>query len=91
MEATTQDITFTTPSDREAVLTCVFDAPRDLVFRTVLDPDLIADWWGPKRFSVRVEPHGCEAGRRVALRPADSREPGLYLPREFREVTAPSV
>jgi uncharacterized protein YndB with AHSA1/START domain len=89
MEATTQDITFTTPSDREAVLTCVFDAPRDLVFRTVLDPDLIADWWGPKRFSVRVDHMDVRPGGawRFVLRDSVSRV--FTFHGEFREVTAP--
>jgi len=33
-------------SDREVVLTRVFDAPRELVFRAHIDPDLIPQWWG---------------------------------------------
>jgi uncharacterized protein YndB with AHSA1/START domain len=89
MEAATQDIAFTTPSDREAVLTRVFDAPRDLVFRTVLDPDLIADWWGPKRFSVRVDRMDVRQGGawRFVLRDSVSRV--FTFHGEFREVAAP--
>jgi uncharacterized protein YndB with AHSA1/START domain len=31
---------------RELVMTRLFDAPRELVFRTYTDPELIPKWWG---------------------------------------------
>jgi uncharacterized protein YndB with AHSA1/START domain len=37
--------------DREIVLTRVFDAPRDVVFRAWTDPEHIQRWFGPKGFS----------------------------------------
>ncbi len=37
----------TMPSDREIVLTRVFDAPRGLVFKAYTDPNPIPQWWGP--------------------------------------------
>lgn len=36
----------TTPSDREIVMTRVFDAPRELVWKAFTDPKLIEQWWG---------------------------------------------
>ena len=33
--------TLTMPSDREIVMTRVFDAPRELVFKAYTDPNLI--------------------------------------------------
>jgi uncharacterized protein YndB with AHSA1/START domain len=39
--------TFTIDRDkREMVMTRVFDAPRDLVFKTYIDPKLLPQWWG---------------------------------------------
>jgi uncharacterized protein YndB with AHSA1/START domain len=35
-------------SKRELVITRVFDAPRELVFRAWTDPKLMAKWWGPR-------------------------------------------
>jgi len=32
----------------EVVTTRVFDAPRELVFKTMTDPKLIPRWWGPR-------------------------------------------
>jgi uncharacterized protein YndB with AHSA1/START domain len=38
--------TLTTPSDREIVMTRVFDAPRELVFEMWTDPKHLVHWWG---------------------------------------------
>jgi uncharacterized protein YndB with AHSA1/START domain len=75
MEATKQASAFTTPSEREAILTRVFDAPREQVFKTVLDPGLIPDWWGPRRLSVRVDQMDVRPGGewRFVLRDTASR------------------
>ena len=32
-----------------------FDAPRDLVFKVVMDPKLIPEWWGPRTLSTKVD------------------------------------
>ena len=34
------------PGHQDIVMTRVFDAPRDAVFRALTDPDLLAQWWG---------------------------------------------
>jgi uncharacterized protein YndB with AHSA1/START domain len=39
-----------TVSSREIVATRVFDAPRELVFQTWIDPKHISNWWGPRGF-----------------------------------------
>jgi len=72
MESTREESQFTTPSDREAVLTRVLDAPREQVFRTLLDSGLIHEWWGPRRLSVRVDRMEVRVGRewRFVLRDA---------------------
>jgi uncharacterized protein YndB with AHSA1/START domain len=45
----------TTPSDREIVLTRVFDAPRNLVFDTMTKPELLKRWlFGPAGWSMVV-------------------------------------
>ena len=44
--------------DREIVLTREFDAPRDLVFKTMTDPTLIPKWWGPRRYTTIVDKAG---------------------------------
>lgn len=46
----------TTSSDsREFIITRVFDAPRDLVWKAFTEPAHLNRWWGPKEFTTRVE------------------------------------
>src|SRR2546425_388107 len=41
-------------SERELVITRVFDAPRDLVWKAWTDPKHVAQWWGPMGFTTKV-------------------------------------
>jgi uncharacterized protein YndB with AHSA1/START domain len=41
-------------SDREIVVTRVFDAPRALVFKLWTDPQHVARWWGPNGFRTTI-------------------------------------
>ena len=43
------------PGKQDMVMTRVFDAPRELVFKAHTDPKLIPQWWGPRRFTTTVE------------------------------------
>ena len=55
----------TTPSDREIVLTRVFDAPRRLVFEAYTKPELLKRWLlGPPGWEMVV----CEVATRVGER-----------------------
>jgi uncharacterized protein YndB with AHSA1/START domain len=42
----------------------VFDAPRDLVFRAWTEPDLLAQWLGPKRLTMRIDEYDVRDGGR---------------------------
>ncbi len=41
-------------AERELVITRVFDAPRELVWKAWTDPAHVAKWWGPKGFTTPV-------------------------------------
>lgn len=81
--------TLSLPSDREIVLTRLFDAPRDLVFKACASCEHISRWWGP-RFLTMVS---CEmdfqpGGKyRFVLRSADGAEHGFRG--EYREIVPP--
>jgi uncharacterized protein YndB with AHSA1/START domain len=47
-------LTVTLPSDREIVLSRVFDAPRELVFEAFSKPEHVAHWWGQKGSTMSV-------------------------------------
>ena len=44
--ANTKRATLTTPSERGIRVERIFDAPRDVVWRAMTDPELVAQWWG---------------------------------------------
>lgn len=52
---TVGNLTLTTPSDREIVMTREFNAPKALVFRALTEPDLVRRWLlGPDGWSMPV-------------------------------------
>lgn len=44
----------TMPSDLEIIVTRVFDAPRDLVWRMWTEAEHLTHWWGPKGWTLPV-------------------------------------
>jgi uncharacterized protein YndB with AHSA1/START domain len=42
-------------SDREIVISRVFDAPRELVWEAWTNPAHVAQWWGPNGFTTTIE------------------------------------
>jgi uncharacterized protein YndB with AHSA1/START domain len=77
------------PSDRELVITRVFNAPRRLVFEALTKPEHVKRWYGPRRLTMTL----CEidlrpGGRwRYVLRDPDGNEhafSGMY-----REIVPP--
>jgi uncharacterized protein YndB with AHSA1/START domain len=67
------------PTDREIVMTRVFDAPCRLVFDALTKPELLKRWFGPRGWSLVV----CEADLKVGgawrwvLRGPDGRDMGM--------------
>jgi uncharacterized protein YndB with AHSA1/START domain len=43
------------PGTNEMTMTRVFDAPRELVFKAMTDPELIPKWWGPRDSWSKVD------------------------------------
>jgi uncharacterized protein YndB with AHSA1/START domain len=71
------------------VITREFDAPRDLVFKAWTEPERLAQWWGPKGFTLKVA--------KVDLRPGGMFHYGMVGPDGsemwgkfiYREITPP--
>jgi uncharacterized protein YndB with AHSA1/START domain len=47
--------------EREVIITRVFDAPRELVFKTWTEAEHLKQWWGPRGFTNPI----CEVDLRV--------------------------
>ncbi len=79
----------TLPSEREIVMTRVFNAPRELVFKAHVDPTLIPQWWGLRGNTTIVDKMDVRPGGvwRLVQRRADGSEEGFHG--EFREIVPP--
>ena len=81
-------LTITLPSDREIVMTRIFDAPRELVFQAHSSCEHLANWFGPRKYSLTV----CDmdfrpGGKYRFVHSGDGQEHGFRG--EFREIVEP--
>jgi uncharacterized protein YndB with AHSA1/START domain len=68
------------PGSHEIIMTRVFDAPRELVFKVMTDPQHLANWWGPRQYTTVVDKMDVKAGGlwRYVQRGADGSEFGFH-------------
>jgi len=80
---------FAEPGKQEIVLTRVFDAPRDLVFKTWTDPTMIPRWWGPRYLTTTVDRMDARSGGgwRFVQRAPDGSEYAFHG--VYHDVTSP--
>ena len=64
-----------TPEAGELTYTRVFDAPRELVFRCMVEPEHLAHFWGPAGVSTPLE------NIKVDARPGGARRTCISSPR----------
>jgi len=79
----------TIPTDREIVLTRVFDAPRAVVFDAFTKPEFLRQWFGPRGWSLVVADVDLKVGGtfRFMLRGPDGNDLGMRG--IWREIVAP--
>src|SRR5579883_3392158 len=77
------------PGKQEMLVTREFDAPRELVFKAFTDPELVPQWWGPRRLSTCVDKMDVRSGGqwRFVHRDAEGNEYGFHG--TYHEVLAP--
>jgi uncharacterized protein YndB with AHSA1/START domain len=89
---TTKRTTVQRKSEREMVVTRVFDAPARLVFQAWTRPELLQRWWVPKSLGLTLL--SCEAdvrvGGRYRLEFARAGAPPMAFFGRYLEVTPPS-
>ena len=80
----------TTGTDREIIMTRVFDAPRQMVWDAFSKPELLKRWFGPRGWNLAVceVDHRVGGGFRFVLRGPDGREMGMRG--TYRELEAPA-
>jgi uncharacterized protein YndB with AHSA1/START domain len=76
-------------AEHELVVTRVFNAPREVVWKALTEPERLERWWGPKGFTSRVHKLELRPGGifLYSQRTSDGREMwGKWI---YREVAAP--
>ena len=76
-------------AERDFVISRVFDAPREFVWKAFTDPERMQHWWGPKGFKVIAS--------KMDLRPGGTYHYGMKAPDGsamwgkfvYREIAAP--
>jgi len=86
---TKHETVVTLPSDREILITRSFDAPREIVWDTITDPDLIPRWWGFRRDTTEVKAMEVRPGGRWRHITHTSGGEDVDFHGEYREVVAP--
>jgi uncharacterized protein YndB with AHSA1/START domain len=78
-----------TAKGRELVITRVFDAPRDLVWKAWTEPDRIKQWSAPKGFTIPVAEGELRPGGawKSCMRKPDGTD--LWLGGVYREIDEP--
>ncbi|MCB0026643.1 MAG: SRPBCC family protein [Anaerolineales bacterium] len=55
-------------AERKVVMDRIFAAPRDRVWQTITDPQLIPQWWGPNQYETVVDEMDLSVGGRWRFR-----------------------
>jgi uncharacterized protein YndB with AHSA1/START domain len=83
------NIIATTSSEQKFVITRVFEAPRELVWKAFTEPARLDRWWGPEGFSTRVRSLDLRPGGefRYSQQTPDGKE--MWGKWVYREVVPP--
>lgn len=77
------------PGKQEYFITREFDAPRELVFQAFTDPELVPQWWGPRRLSTLVDKMDAKAGGQWRFLNRDPQGNEYAFHGVYHEVRAP--
>ncbi len=79
------------PGGQDLIVTQMYDAPREKVFRLYVDPKQIPNWWGPRRLKSTVERMDAMPGGswRIIQRDAQGNDYGFHG--VFHGVKAPEM
>ncbi len=77
------------PGKQEVVVTREFAAPRQLVFKVSMDPELIPQWWGPSRLTTTVDKMEVRPGGRWRYVQRDREGNVFAFHGVFHDIVAP--
>lgn len=86
---TKYETTLSLPSDREILMTRKFDAPREIVWETITDPELIPQWFGFAADATEVKKMDVRPGGQWQYITRTSGGEVVDFHGTYREVVAP--
>ncbi|AKB13025.1 Uncharacterized conserved protein YndB, AHSA1/START domain [Methanosarcina thermophila] len=75
--------------DQELVITRVFDAPRDLVWKAWTEPEHVMEWWGPKGFTAPIVKTDFRVGGKSLLCMRSPEGEDYWSTGVYREIVEP--
>jgi uncharacterized protein YndB with AHSA1/START domain len=76
-------------SRNEVVITRVFNAPREKVFDTIMDPGLVPQWWGQKAYKTVVDKMDVKVGGKWRYVQSDPTGKEFPFSGEYKEIKRP--
>jgi uncharacterized protein YndB with AHSA1/START domain len=76
-------------AEREIVISREFNAPRQLAWEAMTEPQHVVNWWGPRGFSTTIEEMDCRVGgawKHVMRGPDGAKYPNKSV---FKEIVSP--
>jgi uncharacterized protein YndB with AHSA1/START domain len=80
----------TTLTADELVITRVFDAPRELVWKAWTDPQHLQRWWGPKGYSAPVAEVDLRVGGKYLLAMRSPEGQDFYSTGTYQKIDPPN-
>lgn len=81
--------TIAEPGKQEIVMSRVLGAPRELVFKTMTDPALVPQWWGPRYLTTVVDTMEVREGGRWRYIQRDPQGNEYAFHGVYHAITAP--
>lgn len=75
--------------DKELVITRVFDAPRNLVWKAWTEPEHVMEWWGPKGFTAPIVKTDFRVGGKSLLCMRSPEGEDYWSTGVYREIVEP--
>jgi uncharacterized protein YndB with AHSA1/START domain len=73
----------------QVVMSYVYDAPRELVWKTYNDPDMIPKFWGPRNLTTTVEKMDVKVGGEWRFVQTDEKGEKFVFYGKYLELTPP--
>jgi len=84
-----KDYEMTTPTDTTIKVTKKFDAPKEMIWKIWTDPELIPQWWGPRKYKTVIDKYDLRVGGEWRFLQTDEEGNEFAFHGVFKEIDEP--